>query len=469
MTAHARLRRAAEDAQRGDCASASKAASELGDSDELDEAGRRTALSLVFLCTRYDDPPAARHAIARAERLRAAWVWPAKFWLAADGDDATVTLAAFDAAAEHQPAFVRELDEQTVGALLSLARSSTDPDAAILAVLERLAQADFRGPSTSYDGWLALEHVRLLLQRGEVERARARLPEHISPELVQLLRARTLFAPLRGDPQLEAKLDYLRAAEEATAIGLVEWKAKPSEAAPLLAAMQALRALGRPREAIEVGQRGLEVWKADPSDDASDAQRWILNEIGYAHYELSEPDLARAALERSARFPEYGTPNVSQVINWASELVRDALPEQALAVIETVGSPSPYGRMWAASIRACANEQLGRIDARNAALEELRAEERENPAAHVQALLCANRLDEAAASMIRRLAKPELQDEAFAALHEKRPTPAEERPFPKLLGERFATVCERPDVRAAAAPLGTIESIPLTSVYWGSY
>jgi tetratricopeptide (TPR) repeat protein len=407
--------------------------------------------------------------VARAERLNASWSSAAKFQLASSEDDGPSILAAFREASERAPSFVRGFDRDRVAWLFSLAREADDADEQAFAINEGLLRAGYRGPSTSVDGELAVGHARALLERGEIERARARLPEHVSPELVLLLRTRELFAPLRSGAAIEAKLDYRAAAEEAVAIGTAEWEAKPSESDSLLAAIKALRALGRPQDAIELGQRGLNLLEIEPSEDADEGRRWILNELAYAHYELAQADRARETLERSAAIPEFGTPNVSQRINWATQLMFDSRPDEALVALETLGAASPYGKMWAAAVRVCAYEQLGRSSEREVDLAWMRPQEEVNPAALQEALLCADRGDEGAALLVRRLSKSDQQEDAFAALHPTQSSAAEERPFAATIHARFQAIARRPEVREAAAALGTIESIPLRGTYWGAF
>jgi hypothetical protein len=286
---------------------------------------------------------------------------------------------------------------------------------------------------------------------------------------VALLRTRTLFAPLRGDPELEARLDYRKAAEAEAAIGIAEWEASTSDPEPLVAATQALRALDRPRDALELAQRGLETVEAANPEGLHDARRLFLQEIGYAQYELQESEPARKSLERAAAISERGHSNVSQVINRAANLMFDSLPEQALAVLVALGPASPYGTMWADATRVCAYEQLGRSEERDAVLAEMAPREDDHPVALAQALLCASRIDDAAALMVRRLSNSDHQEAAFSALHKTEISPVDERPFPRLLHGRFDPVRQRPEVQAAAAALGTPEQIPLVGVYWPAF
>ena len=466
---HARLRELVAASERGECASALRPARELSESSALDLEARHVALAVVLRCTSDSDHAALRRVVARAEQLRAPWAWPAKFHLALLEREPAPILAAFHEVAEHSPSAVRELEARLVGWLFSLARDQADADEAVFAVHESLARARYRARSSSADGELALEHVRLLLLRGQIERARARLPKRVSPDLVLQLRTRALFAALRGDPALEAKLDYRAAAEEEAEAAVAEWEAKPSQPAPLHSAVRALRALARPQEAIALAERGLNLLELDPPEDADETRRWLLNEIAYAHYDLGDAEPARTTLERAAAISEHGQANVSQRINLASQLVFDSRPQEALAAIEPLPAASGYGEMWALAVRVCANEQLGRSAERDARLAEMRAQEDDNPAALEQALLCANLADEAAALFVRRLANADHRELAFEALHPTQASPAEERPFAALIRARARALAQRPEVRAAAAALGTIETIPLRGTYWGSF
>jgi tetratricopeptide (TPR) repeat protein len=464
-----RLQQAVALAQRGDCEAAAAAASELASSETLDAEQRSDALAIVATCTLQTNPAVARDAIARAEQLGAPWVPRFKFAEALAANDGDATLAAFDGAAAQDPGFVRSLTPLAVSKLFWLAGQTTDPDEAELRIHRSLADGGFRSGSTSEDGRLATIHVRMLLHRGDIAGARARLPEHLIPQLVLLLRTSALFAPLRGDPEIEAKLDYRKSAEQEVAIGVAEWEARPAEAAPLVAAMTALRALGRPREAMQLGERGLAAVEAAPQRNADESRRLILNQLAYSHYQLNEPQLARGFLERAAGSSEYGTPNVSQVINWANALVFESRPEEALRVLERLGRASPAGTMVAGAVRVCAYEQLGRVADRDAALAEMRKNEDDDASALSQALLCANQLDDAAALMVRRLSNDDQREPAFTTFHETQSSPVEELDFARLMHARARKMRDQPEVRRALEAVGTPEPIPLVGVYWGAF
>lgn len=433
-----------------------------------------TAQQIAFLgalgaCAwRVGDADAVFEAAREAGALGASWAEAARIDAGARFNRPAEVLAAF-ADLEAAPDRVRNLAPRHVGAVLRAARTSDPTGAAALRVYDVLLRHE---NVYAQQEFARVDHARLMLIAGDVAGARQRIGAVTDPRIVLSIRIDRTFDPLRADPAFERSLD-LRVAQEAHVREAREIMARtPRQLTPVLMLAQALRALGRSREALTEIDRVLtraEAPEGPTQFDDHDAQlNWLLNERAYALYDLNRADEARDTLRRAALSHEGAGINVSQAINYASMLVAEGRPQEALTALTLVGDASPYGNMWSASVRACAAEQLGDAAQRDEALAFLRAHEADNPAALARGLLCVNDLDGAAALYIRRLANPELREDALLALQIYRAYARTPLTFDALLDQRLAIVRNRPDVRAAAEAVGRIEEAPLYPVYWGS-
>ncbi len=154
---------------------------------------------------------------------------------------------------------------------------------------------------------------------------------------------------------------------------------------------------------------------------------------------------------------------------WAGRLLDLARPREALATLEPIGEKqvTPYGRLWVESQRACAQADLD-PGAAAATIIGLEKERKENPAALSQALICTNRLDEAAALMIERLRDPRHRAGALDPYWITRgpeKVPAWQAEFER----RRQTVLNNPDVLAALDVAGRKVEAPLAGDYWGGF
>jgi hypothetical protein len=122
--------------------------------------------------------------------------------------------------------------------------------------------------------------------------------------------------------------------------------------------------------------------------------------------------------------------------------------------------------MFSATIRVCAAAELGNDTLVAVELNFLRSNAAENYAALQQALVCAERLDEAAALYVRRLSDPNARADALLALQDWAPDPAGLR-FRDKMYERLQRIQSRAEVQAALAAVGRSREIPLSLAYWG--
>jgi tetratricopeptide (TPR) repeat protein len=230
-----------------------------------------------------------------------------------------------------------------------------------------------------------------------------------------------------------------------------------------------LRALGRFDEALAMAQAALDragnPTPAQPAfTDQAEQLNWTSDAKAFVLLDLGRADEAVDLERRAAGLAENGHPgNVSQTINLAGFLNATGRADEtlkALQVFDQGRGASPYGQAWVHAERACAYQQLGRGTELAGELAYLAAHEADNPGARLKALLCANDTAGAAALLIGRLHNPEDRGQALVDLSRFDP-PAHATPFAAALTARLAAVAARPDVQAAIAQAGHVETIPL--------
>jgi tetratricopeptide (TPR) repeat protein len=459
----------------GQCEAALPSARQFWPSTEfatLDVQVRHAFLGATMGCAAsLNDYSQAIAAARAAQDLNAAWADYSLMLLGIDSDDNQLTVQSFDAVSANAPQYIKNLEYRTVWRLLRAAREADSSGASELRIHEALVSQGYAPPDAVPDDGLRRDHARLLLQRGEVTRARERVTTIVDPQSLLAMRIDRRFEALRSEPDFEQRFDLVAAVERSIARARENVAANPRLLGPSLDLVQSIRLLGRREEALAEVDRVLARAQGPegPSlfDDHEDQLNWLLNERSYILYDLDRRDEARTTFGQAIGAGEGGHWNVSQVINFASLLQSEGRSTEAVEVLRTVGRASPYGDMWAASIRACAGENLRNAALRDEAMAFLRAHEDDNPAALTRGLLCINDLDGAAAVYVRRLGNPEHREVALLALQIYEPSPVILSEQEAELDRRQATVRDRPDVRAAAEAVGRIERVPLHSVYWG--
>lgn len=167
-----------------------------------------------------------------------------------------------------------------------------------------------------------------------------------------------------------------------------------------------------------------------------------------------------ASQMKKARLPEGGFSNISQTLNLAETLNEMGRPKEALETLRVFDAQragvSQYGQAMIALEKVCAGAQLDDQAMVKAGLEALKGLEKHAPAALTDGLVCANDMDGAAASLIRRLETPGWRDHALVGLSRflHSPTP----PRGLEIERRIDQLRARPDVQAAAAKAGHVRT-----------
>lgn len=351
------------------------------------------------------------------------------------------------------------------------AADDIDPSGAqALRVHDVLAALPYAPEEGGFDDSLRMDHALLLLAAGQTDRGRERVSTVVDPRQIMIMRVDNRFDVLRQNRDFVRRLDVHAAAEADLARARARAETERTNLHAFLEVAQALRGLGRHREALALLEQHIARAQSPGGggyEDVSDSLNWLLNERAYVLYDLDRPSEARDAFGLSIAAGEHGDWSVSQVINFASMLVAEQRSRDALEVVQTVGNASPYGDMWIASTRACAAAQLGDAALQETSMTFLREHTEDNVAAMARSYLCVNDLDAAAALYIQRLGDIEQRSNALLALQRYQPAPGSSLPYNAILRERLDRVRARADVQAAIAAAGRIEDVPLQNVYWG--
>ena len=391
------------------------------------------------------------------------WVHAVRLDLGALQKEPAVSVAAFMALARLAPDYLRGLEPRNVWSALNAADELENADEHKFELHQALVRIGYAPAPPANDAHLRFEHAQLLLARGDIETARARLATVTDLTLLARLRVERKFDVLRGDRDFEAQLDLEAAAERNIETSRALMTAQPDVLELVENHVSALHAARRPADALAAADAAIAKHAANPAayKDADDQLRWLLNRRGYLLYDLGRIAEAHASLAEAAGLNEHGDPNVSNIINYTLMLVDEGAKAEAAELLPKIGKASPYGQGWIESARTCLGVQLQDEAMQKAGLDWLREHEADNRPAYSRALLCANALDDSAAYFVKRLNNPEARGEALMALQEYDYPNAAHLPVLKVLRQRLETVRARPEVRAAVEAVGRIERIPV--------
>ena len=391
------------------------------------------------------------------------WVQAVRLDLGALQEQPAVTVEAFMALVRLAPDYLRGLEVRNIWSVVKAAEELENPDERKFELYQSLARIGYAPPPPGHDGSLRFEHAELLLARGDVETARARLASVTDLALLARLRVERKFDVLRGDRDHDAKLDLKASAERNVETSRTLMTAQPDVLQLVEDHVSALHAARRPAEALAAADAAIAKHAANAAafKDADDQLRWLLNRRGYLLYELGRVAEARASLAQAAGLNENGELNVSNIINYTLMLLDEGAAAEAAELLPKIGKASPYGQGWIESARACLGVQLQDGAMQKAGLEWLREHEADNRPAYSRALLCTNALDASAAFFVKRLNDPEARGEALMALQEYDYPSEAHLPVLKMLRQRLDVVRARPEVQSAVKAVGRIEKIPV--------
>lgn len=205
---------------------------------------------------------------------------------------------------------------------------------------------------------------------------------------------------------------------------------------------------------------GSSVSKSGPYRDGDQYLGWFLDRAGEALERLGRREEALATYRRAASSREFGSTNVSQLLNLGHHLVTAGRPREAMEIVGAVGSMSPYGRMVLVHVQLRAAHALGDQDGVEAALDYLRRNNEHGRGVLAEALFDLGEIDAAAQQLVARLEDPETRSEALYSI----------QAFPDVLSldtdpeperERWEAMLAREDVAAAIERHGRRLALPI--------
>ncbi len=300
----------------------------------------------------------------------------------------------------------------------------------------------------------------LQLERGDSDKARATTAQVTDPYSLISMRADNRFATVRQYlPDINTDVAQQIRAMRGVIAG------KPDELEPVLQLGELLLTSSRFDEALQLmdgviatvnGPKGPKAYV-----DYDTMYAWILDTRSRALLCLGRWDEAVAQLLSATHLPEVQGDNVSQVINLA-DLYNDlGRPRDARAALSALRSTdmSPIGRMQETIELIASADELGDQAEVERQLAYARDHRDDSPAGYEQALISANRLDEAARVLIGRLQDPSERIDALMQVQDYKAYPLPSRA--QKIRLRWQSVVQRPDVRAAIDRVGNVGSYPM--------
>jgi tetratricopeptide (TPR) repeat protein len=441
--------------------------------DRMSPESRRSTLFAMMMCATARDLPLA---VAAAKRLQPIADGPAEISAVhsiqisdalqrgATAEAARVFLALADA----QPQVVAAWAPEMVGPFADYIEE--DPDLS-LKVAERLSTLKWTNAASkraAANAW-ALSYGWQLADRGRLAEAGQAVARADELYVMLIVAGDRRFAGVWDSFAREKRFDWTALADGRLTKATAEQGEHPELLRPVDDAIGALRALGRFEEAIQYGQAyRARLQDGEAFEDADFKGDDVLIGLAQALFETGQYAEAEAVFKEAVGEDEDDL-SIDARLAWGGRLLDLARPREALTVLEpiTADQVTPYGLLWVNSQRTCAQADID-IKAAEATLETLRKGLKENPAALSQALICLNRLDEAAKLMVTRLRDPRHRAGALDPYWITRGPPT----MPAWLAEferRRQVVLNNPAVLRALASAGRKVEAPLTGDYWGGF
>jgi len=305
-----------------------------------------------------------------------------------------------------------------------------------------------------------------LFEKGRVDQALAIARQVDSPRFVLWMRVDKRFdALVKKDPDA---FDIDRAGAQEVAVWIDAANRYPRRLDPIVKLTNALLDVGRYEDVLKI-TGGVLARVRDAADfkrvfnDDETGLNWILD--NHAAALAAQQDWKDAEWDRRAAADrlEHGRRNVSNVINLAAFEVNLGRWEETLKVLaelpEGPARLSPYGQMLAYDVRleAAAEEGDAALEAR--CLTYMQMHQEDALAIYEDALVEADRTDEAAKLLIRRLKDPQTRREALLEAQHYRNPPGP--PEMQRERKRWREIVERKDVQKALARVGRVLDVAL--------
>ncbi|MEI9931061.1 MAG: hypothetical protein WDM89_11080 [Rhizomicrobium sp.] len=340
-----------------------------------------------------------------------------------------------------------------------------DPKSAetALSLLQALHAAKWK-PENPFDTadflWLSL--AARLLDQGLTDGAKIVAADIHTPYALVEMKADNRFDMIvRSNPD---NFDIKRAFDDVIAQIRAESEKAPDKLEGINVLANLLRAENRSQEALSVVDQALAHWKSKPDffSDAGEKLNWIIDTRANVLFDLGRNSEAFAAMTDAASHDEDGKKNVSQAINLADAYNTFGRPKDALTAVSALDfkSGSTYGSMALEAARACAYFQLGDVANLARSVDYLKVHRTDGTGAYMSALLCLGKVDDVAHEMIARLDDIEGRVQMLIDLQDDLSNPilSEQE---KASRATWLSARNRPDVTAAIAKVGKVNSIPV--------
>ncbi|MDJ0919285.1 MAG: hypothetical protein QNJ05_16115 [Woeseiaceae bacterium] len=292
------------------------------------------------------------------------------------------------------------------------------------------------------------------------------------------------FDFLRQDPAVEAFLDLEAAAErEIDRLSTLVSQHPEYAIGPVFLA-EALSAVWRFEEALEVIEPA--AWKIrtpvlqDGYVDKAFAKPWVLQKYSETLWRLKYPEQSEAMYVEAIEPPkDLDKQNISQLVDMLGKVLYAGHLELVLEIADYMDleKASPYSRMWVHASIVCANVMGEPISEYSGSEAYLLRYERDNPAALIQSYLCKNDMAKAGRLMVKRLEDPQQRIRALLYLQyttsdweSERKTHTHETTDGlspgHIMWHRFDELRGRADVQQAVGRVGRILVIPLHNSSW---
>jgi hypothetical protein len=151
------------------------------------------------------------------------------------------------------------------------------------------------------------------------------------------------------------------------------------------------------------------------------------------------------------------------VLQLARMLIEAGRTQDAQHWLENMGQDrlGPEDRMTLAQSKACVAAQRGESVGVAKGLEFLAEHESWKPAARIEAMVCANQLDAAAAALAAQLADPKMRLAALGAIQSYAPAPHASS-YVATMRARWVKLAAMPEVQAQVSKVGRINRYELT-------
>lgn len=441
--------------------------------DRMEPNVRRGFLYALMLCSEVKDPALALTAAGKLEPLASdpsevVAVYSVKMSDALQRGAPAEAANLFLTLSEKQPEAVAGWDPEMLAAISDDIPGQPE---LTLKVLRRLVGLDWTNPASqraARNDW-ALSLGQQLADRGDAQEAARALDRAEDPYVLLMAAGDRRFSALWDRFQKAGRFDWTAVGEADLARARKETDAAPTRLRPVRETLSALRGLGRYDEAIQIGQAyQARIEDGEDFEDRDTQADQLLNLLAQSLFDTGRTAEAEAVFKSALALDPDGT-SIDASLAWSGRLIDLGRGKEALALLDGIDRDymTPYGLYWLDAQRICAQAEFD-PKAAAATLPAVEKGRDENPGALSQALLCLNRVDDAAALLAWRLASPRHRAGGLDPWWGAKPPPFQ-TPRRQDFERRRQAMLAHPDSLKALAAVGRRVETTLAGDYWGGF